>query len=131
MAAQYSVDAGAKYLQGDVPPIQKHGGRPQLEQQAFALKQGEMSGIIQVGDKFVILLCLGHTEPIPKKLEEVQQDIREDLYEKKLRVVMADAFEKISEAARWENFLANTRQVPRQVVPQRPNTARAAAPERK
>jgi parvulin-like peptidyl-prolyl isomerase len=131
MAAQYSVDAGAKYLQGDVPPIQKHGGRQLLEDQAFALKDGEMSGIIQVGDKFVILLCLGRTDPIQKKFEEVKQDIYEDLYEKKLRIEMADAFENINKLARIENFLANTRQVPRQSVPQRPSSAQSAAPKRK
>ncbi len=128
MAAQYSVDAGAKYLQGDVPPIQKHGGRPQLEDQAFALKEGEMSGIIQVGDKYVILLCVGYTKPIPKKFEEVREDIHHDLYEKKLRIKMAAALENITEAARWENFLANTRHVPRQAVPQRATSAQARRP---
>jgi parvulin-like peptidyl-prolyl isomerase len=130
MAAQYSVDAGAKYLQGDVPPIQKHGGRPLLEQQAFALKAGEMSGIIQVGDKFVILLCVGHTQPIEKKFEEVRQEIYEDLYEKKLRIEMAKAFDLMTESARVENFLANTRQVPKQTVPQRPASAQAKTPKR-
>lgn len=131
MAAQYSVDAGAKYLQGDVPPIQKHGGRPLLEEQAFALKKGEMSGMIQVADKFVILLCTGHTDPIPQKFEEVKQDIYDDLYEKKLRIEMASAFDKMTKAARIENFLANTRQVPRQVLPQRATSAQGAAAPRK
>jgi hypothetical protein len=131
MAAQYSVDAGAKYLQGDVPPIQKHGGRPLLEDQAFALKDGEMSGIIQVGEKFVILLCLGHTDPIPKKFEEVKPNIYEDLYEKKLRIEMAKAFDMMTESARIENFLANTRQVPKQSVPQRPASAQTSVPQRK
>lgn len=131
MAAQYSIDAGAKYLQGDVPPIQKHGGRPLLEDQAFALKAGEMSGIIQVSDKFVILLCLGHTDPVPKQYEQVKKEIHEDLYEKKLRIEMAKAFDSMNEQARVENFLANTRQAPKQAVPQRPSNAQAGGATRK
>ena len=117
MAAKYSVEAGSKYLNGDVPPIQRHGGRPVLEEQAFRLKEGEMSGIIQVGDKFVILLCLGYTKPVEVKFDDVRQEIYDDLFEKKLRIEMARSFDQMMDGARIENFLANTRQAPKRPLP--------------
>ena len=63
LAAQYSVEPGSQAMHGEVPPIKKYGGQPKLEEEAFALKPGELSGVIQVGDKFVILRCEGYTKP--------------------------------------------------------------------
>jgi len=113
LAAKYSIDPQSRSLNGEVPPIQKHGGRPTLEAEAFKLKAGELSGIIQINEYFVILLCEGYTKPVTRDLEEVRDEIERDLYEKKLRVEMAKAYNQMLEAARIENFLANSRQVPK------------------
>ncbi len=64
LAEEYSVEPSSKALRGEVPPIRRHGGQPQLEDVAFELKPGELSGIIQLGDKFVILKCEGRTKPV-------------------------------------------------------------------
>jgi len=56
LAEQYSIEAGSRSLRGEVPPIQRHGGQPLLENEAFALDaENPLSGIIQVGGNFVIL----------------------------------------------------------------------------
>ena len=44
LAAQYSVDPASRSTGGVVPPIQKHGGQPALEAEAFRLQPGELSG---------------------------------------------------------------------------------------
>jgi parvulin-like peptidyl-prolyl isomerase len=106
LAHKYSVDKVSRELAGEVPPIQRHGGRPQLEREAFALKAGEMSGIIQVEDKFVILYCRGFTQPREIPLEEVRDTLYRDLYEKKLRTEMARQYHQLMDAARIQNFLA-------------------------
>ena len=62
LAEQYSIEPSSKALRGEVPPIRKWGGQPTLEKEAFALKPGDLSGVIQVGDKYVILRCEGFTE---------------------------------------------------------------------
>jgi parvulin-like peptidyl-prolyl isomerase len=98
-----------------------------LEKVAFALKEGEMSGIVQVGDKFVILLCLGHTKPEPVEFDKVKQEIYDDLFEKKLRLEMAKAFDQMMDSARIENFLANTRQAPK---PKATNARNQSVPRR-
>ncbi len=100
LAAQYSIEAGSNALEGEVPPIQRFSGRPLLEQEAFSLRAGELSGIVQLADKFVILFCEGRTKPIGAKFEEVRNQIADDIRDKKMRVAMADEFTKIQDAPR-------------------------------
>jgi parvulin-like peptidyl-prolyl isomerase len=115
LAEEYSVEPTSKALRGEVPPIQKHGGQPQLEEVAFALQPGELSGIIQLGTQFVILKCEGRTEPIDVNQQEVREILRQDILEKKLRVAMSEKFEEIRSRARIDNFLAGTSHAPDRV----------------
>ncbi len=43
LAHQYSIEPASRANYGEVPPIQLHGGRPVLEDEAFRLKPGEIS----------------------------------------------------------------------------------------
>jgi parvulin-like peptidyl-prolyl isomerase len=115
LAEEYSVEPSSKALRGEVPPIRRFGGQPQLEDVAFELKPGELSGIIQLGDKFVILKCEGRTERVAVNRQEVDQILREDLFEKKLRMAMGQRFEDLRSKARIDNFLAGTSQSPDKV----------------
>ncbi len=105
LASQYSIDPGGKSLGGVVPPIQRHGGQPALEKEAFRLKQGEHSGVIQVGDKYIFILCEGVTKPVEVDPEEVQDVLYNDILEKKHRVMMSRRFDQILERASVENML--------------------------
>jgi parvulin-like peptidyl-prolyl isomerase len=113
LAAQYSVEPGSKALEGDVPPIKKHGGQPILEEEAFKLQPGEISSIIQVGDKYIILRCEGYTKPVNVDFAGVRNDIYEDLLEKKSRLAMAECFEKLQESAMIDIYLAGTSRSPK------------------
>lgn len=108
LAEQYSIDSVSRTLRGEVPPIQRHGGQPLLEKEAFALQPGELSGIIQIGETYVILLCEGHTQPRPVEFAAVRDLIYGDVYEKKLRMEMAKHFERLQAEAHIDNFLAGT-----------------------
>lgn len=115
LAEEYSIEPTSKSLRGEVPPIQRFSGQPQLEEVAFELKPGELSGIIQLGDKFVILKCEGRTQPVQINQQEVQQILHEDIYEKKLRLAMNNKFDEIRSRARIDNYLAGTSQAPDRV----------------
>jgi parvulin-like peptidyl-prolyl isomerase len=115
LAAEYSIEPTSSTLRGEVPPIRQHGGQPQLEEAAFKLQAGQMSGIIQLGDRFVILKCEGRTDPVDVKFEDVREILLQDIHEKKLRVVMADKYEEIRSRARIDNYLAGTSQSPDKV----------------
>lgn len=112
LAAEYSVEPTSKALRGEVPPLQRHGGQPQLEKAAFALQPGQLSGIVQVGDKFVILLSEGHTQPDNIRMADVRDILQRDIYEKKLRLAMSEKFESIRERSRIDNYLAGTSHAP-------------------
>ncbi len=127
MAAEYSIEVGSRSLRGEVPPIQKFGGQPTLEKEAFTLgPENPLSGIIQVGGTFVILLYEGHTQPIDYSFAEAKGQLYADIHEKKLRVAMGKAFENIKDNSHVDNFLTGEMKASNKRVPQSPE---AAAPK--
>ncbi len=110
LAHQYSIEPASRSNFGKVPPIRKHGGQPLVEREAFKLKPGELSGIIAIGDQFVILRCLGRTQPVVTDFNLVKNELYAELQEKKLRIAMAEEFDRLRESAQIDNFLAGTSQ---------------------
>ncbi|MGB7324306.1 MAG: peptidylprolyl isomerase [Rubripirellula sp.] len=113
LAAQYSVEPVSSGNMGKVPPIRKHGGQPSVEKEAFALKAGELSGIIATGGKYIILRCQGFTEPVVTDPAAVQGELVRDLTERKMRRLMAERIEDLREKAEIDNFLAASKETPR------------------
>ena len=72
-----------------------------------------------VGDKFIILRCLGRTQPVVNDLETVREELTKDLREKKLRLAMARQFDELQASAQIDNFLVGSSQPGRvgKVVP--------------
>ncbi|MGD0901116.1 MAG: peptidylprolyl isomerase, partial [Thermoguttaceae bacterium] len=113
LASKYSIESTSRALGGEVPPIRRYGGQPLLEQEAFSLKAGELSGVIQVEDeRYVILFCEGYTSPVAAAMTDVRDEIREDVCEKKERLAMAEYFEQLKESASLDNFLTGTSKSP-------------------
>lgn len=112
LAEQYSVDPTTKSLRGEVPPIRRWGGQPALEREAFALKPGELSGVVQVADRFMVIFCEGFTAPAQVSFDEARGELHADIFEKKQRVEMARHFTHLREAAAIDNMLAGTSQSP-------------------
>lgn len=108
LARQYSMDGASASMGGQIPPIRRFGGRPELEQQAFALSPGEISGIFQYEGKYVILFCEGLTQPIQVSKDEVRKDLHDDIYEKKVALAMSQYFQQLKDAAQIDNYLAGT-----------------------
>lgn len=123
LAEKYSIEAESRALRGEVPPIQRHGGQPTLEDVAFKLKPGELSSIVQVGQHYVILYCEGRTKPVDVELADVRNDIYKDVQEKKLSLAVGNYFQDLRDQATIDNFLAGTSHVPKS-GPKAPQTAR-------
>ena len=81
-----------------------------LEEEAFKLKAGEISGIISVADQFIILRCLGRTKPVKVDFAAVKDEIYKDIEEKKLRSLMTREFDRIEKTAQIYNALTGTSQ---------------------
>ena len=112
LASKYSIEGSSRALGGEVPPIRKFGGQPVLEEEAFSLKPHEISGVIQVDDRFVILYCEGLTKPVEVEFAKVRDLIYDDIRQKKEQVAMAGCFERLQESATIDNFLAGTSRSP-------------------
>ena len=116
LAHQYSIDPASMSNYGVVPPIQRHGGRPELEKEAFRLKAGEISNVVQRGESWVTMLCLGHTDPVVTDPDAVRQDLSDDILEKKMRIAMGRAFSRLRDHAQIDNFLKGTSQPGRAAI---------------
>ncbi len=105
LAEQYSVEPVSQSNFGKVPPIRKFGGQPAIEKEAFALKPGELSGIIATGDKYIILRCQGLTDPVVKDYDAVKEELFKSITERKSRQAMAQKFDELKAKAQIDNFL--------------------------
>jgi len=123
LAAENSIEVGSRSLRGEVPPIQKFGGQPVLEKEAFALSEDNpLSGILQVGATYVILLYEGRTKPIDTTFAEVRKLLQADIQEKKERVAMASVFEKLKDASHVDNFLTGDIKASKKATPTDPRS---------
>lgn len=120
LAATYSVEPDGKQMRGRIAPIVRNGGYPELEEEAFALKPGEMSQIIQIDPTtFVILYC---QERIPAR-EVTLEDVRDQIVSqiRKMREVTA-AGEFYANAVKRATIVDNLTQ---QTISPTANDARA------
>ncbi len=110
LAAKYSVEPVSRSNFGKIPPLRRNGGRPTLEEVAFSLQIGEVSGVVAWGEQFAILFKQGETTPITKDFQAVQSEIAKEITEKKMRVAMRSKLDALHSSAQIDNFLDNTAQ---------------------
>ncbi len=105
LASQYSVEPTSRSNYGKVPPIQQNSDQPTLEQAAFKLQPGELSGIVEIGGQYIILKGQGQTKPINSDVASVRDELYKDLYEKKSRQAMQAHMTQLVADAAIDNFL--------------------------
>lgn len=110
LAAEYSVEPVSRSNFGKIPAMRRHSGRATLEEVAFSLKPGEMSGVIAWGDQYAILYKQGETTPIIRDFDAVKSVLEDELREKKLRMAMSRKLDQIKRAAQIDNLLEGTAQ---------------------
>jgi parvulin-like peptidyl-prolyl isomerase len=109
LAQKYSIDPNSRALGGQVPPIPRYTGNKNLEDAAFKLKEGELSGVVEIGTgRWVIMKCEGRTEPVVTDIEEVRNSLVDQLTEAKTQQAIGKVFEKIKEQTRVDNYLTRT-----------------------
>ncbi len=116
LASQYSIEPASKNNFGSVPPIARHSGRPKLEEEAFKLAKDEISKVVQVGEYWITMYCLGRTDPVVSDFDAVKEDLHRDILEKKLNLAMGEAFRQLLGDAQIDNFLAGTSQPGQEAV---------------
>ena len=110
LAREYSVESNSRSLGGSIPPISRYSGNQNLEDAAFRLQPGEVSGLIQVENHYVILKCEGHTEQVVTDIKDVWDELHAQLVEEKTQERVALVFENLKKNTRIDNYLTNTSQ---------------------
>jgi parvulin-like peptidyl-prolyl isomerase len=110
LAEKYSIEPSSRSNGGKVPPIRRFGGSPLIEEEAFKLRPGELSGIVAVDGQYIILRCLGRTKPVPTNFNDVRPELVKDIQEKKLRILMTKEFDRLRDTSQVDNFIAGTSQ---------------------
>lgn len=109
LAQKYSIEPNSKALGGTIPPIRQHVGNPTLITAAFKLRKGEVSPVINLGPRMVILKCEGHTDPIVKQMTpEIRQELYNMIIEEKTQEAVANIFEQLKQQVRVDNYLKDT-----------------------
>lgn len=109
LAQEFSVDASSRALGGTIPPIPRYSGNDTLEGAAFRLKEGEISGLIELQTgRYAILKSEGKTEAVVNSIDEVRDQLYEELREAKTQQAVAKIFEQIKKEVPVDNFLTQT-----------------------
>ena len=119
LAQKYSIDPNSRALGGQIPPIPRFTGNEKLEQEAFKLKKGEISGLIQLSTgRHVILKCEGQTEPVVSNIEDVRDSLHDELKEAKTQQAVGKVFENVKQKTRVDNYLTMTTTGPERSAPE-------------
>lgn len=107
LAKQFSTDQSAS-VHGLIPPIRRHVGNEDIERAAFAMKEGEISPVIQVANQYVILMCEQHmpeTYIAQRFRPDAEARIRDRVQDQKLRTAASSLFQQLQDEAKVVNVL--------------------------
>lgn len=124
LAAKYSAEPGSRQLRGRIAPIIKNGGMPILEEEAFSLKPGDLSSVIQIDrNSFVILYC---QEILPAKdisFEEAKETIAGSVRQKKEFLAAQQYVADLYKRSAINNFLTGQKIAPKRIGAAPPDEA--------
>jgi parvulin-like peptidyl-prolyl isomerase len=86
---------------GKVRPITRHStGNDKLEKEAFSLKPGEVSALIETPEGYVVMKCDKRNPPDPsKKLDSVRAELKDLVLQKKIEAEIPKFFKEIRDQA--------------------------------
>jgi parvulin-like peptidyl-prolyl isomerase len=90
-------------------PIARHTtGNEALENEAFRLREGEVSSVIETPDGLVVLKCIRHLPAEPVKLEARRDELVREIIEKKTQAEMPVFFAELRAQAQPRLLLRDT-----------------------
>lgn len=95
MAQMYSEDASTQQAEGDWGWVDRKTLSEELTNKAFALRAGEISDVIEIGNSYYIMMVEARKNAAVKSISEVRDEIEQNLIQK----------EKSDELQRWLDTL--------------------------
>ncbi len=102
LAKQYSQDAGSAANGGDLGFVPKGQTVPAFEQAAFALKPGQLSGVVESPFGFHIIKLFEHRAERTVPLQEVKPQVEQFLKQQQLQQKTAAYVDKLKAKAKVE-----------------------------
>lgn len=105
--AEFRKDARQQFVEqlastgGEIPAIHKHFGDPRIEREAFSLKPGELSQVIEMPDKTaIILMCDRHVPPDASvTFESKRLELQKEIFDLKLSQRIPEYFAELRKKA--------------------------------
>ncbi|MFK8110756.1 MAG: peptidylprolyl isomerase, partial [Rubripirellula sp.] len=110
IAKTSSEDESSASVDGLIPPIRRYAGNSRLEEAAFALKDNEVSEVMQLGDQWIILQAVRRiptSTPSPKALPAIREQIKDRIRDQKMRGAATELFAKLQQEAQVQKVLGN------------------------
>jgi hypothetical protein len=106
-AAKNQATTALASQQGHVPPFGRNTtGNDELEREAFALRPGDISRVIETPQGLVVVKCLGHIPPEKGvSLEAERPKLEKEIREKKITMEIPKVFKELKEQAQPQIFL--------------------------
>lgn len=102
LAKQFSEDQSSASVGGLIPPIRRYTGDSRLEEAAFALQDGEVSSVLQLGDQWIILQAVRRipaSAPTAQAMPAVTEQIRDRIRDQKMPAAAGALFEQLQKQA--------------------------------
>lgn len=103
LAKNQSEDTTSASVEGLLPPIRRHSGDDELEAIAFGLQPNQVSKVFLAGEMNVILQCVRHlpaANPPAAQMQEIQNRIKMELEDQKLRGMAETVYTSLRESAK-------------------------------
>jgi hypothetical protein len=86
---------------GQIMPISRYSGNPEVEQEAFRLKPGELSRVIGTPEGAVVLKCNKRVPPdTSKSLEHERASLEKEVFDKKIQQEIPKVFNELRNQAK-------------------------------
>ncbi|MGB1926800.1 MAG: peptidylprolyl isomerase [Rubripirellula sp.] len=110
LAKQYSEDEASASVGGLIPPIRRYTGDSRLEDAAFALSNGQVSSVLQLGDQWIFLQAVRRipaSTPSPQSLPAIKEQINDRIRDEKVRAAAGELFAKLQQKSKVINVLGD------------------------
>ena len=109
VAKPRGLTVGESSLFSREEPIAGLGMSPAVSEQAFALKEGEVSDAIRTPQGFAFITVTGRQDSYTPKIDEVKQRVRDDVLKKKALDAARDQASKIAAQLKSGDFTATAK----------------------
>lgn len=105
IAKEKSIDPGSKDQGGDLDFFSKGMMEEPFEKAAFALKVGELSGIVESSNGFHIIKVTDHKDAVTPTLDQKKDEIHEKLVTDQISTLSSSWMQEKTSAANIQTFL--------------------------